>query len=223
MVALPPPRPGAARTPPARSGDPLSGPFLAWRRLLTRLIRGTARLGAALAGSRPVRTAAAAARYLRDPAGTLAAASTAERSLLKEAGAAALVLGVALSFAVPAAVGAPTVHRFLAAGWTAAWALARLFVMRTVARGPLAARPDRIDDAWGPALLPYALAVIDPLPLAALAASAFLTLRGLDGLGVERGEARRTVGIAFGGQLVFELLAWLARGGLLYALVAARG
>lgn len=137
-------------------------------------------------------------------------------------GAVALATGVVLSFAMPGALGTPLVRRFLSAGWMAAWALARLFVMRTAATGRLAGERARIDDAWGPALLPFAVAVIDPLPLVALAVSAWLTMRGFDGLGIDRREARRVVAIAFGGQLVAEVAAWLARGGLVF-LLSLRG
>jgi hypothetical protein len=161
-------------------------------------------------------------RYLRDPAGTLRSSDAESRALLKDAGAVALAAGVVLSFAVPAALGTPIVRRFLSAGWMAAWALARLFVMRTVARGSLAREPGRIDDAWGPALLPFAVAVLDPLPLVALGVSALLTLRGFEGLGVEQREARRVVAIAFGGQVAAEVASWLARGGLVF-LLSLRG
>lgn len=56
----------------------------------------------------------------------------------------------------------------------------------------------------------------------ALAVSAWLTMRGFDGLGIDRREARRVVAIAFGGQLVAEVAAWLARGGLVF-LLSLRG
>ncbi|MDO8915194.1 MAG: hypothetical protein Q7W16_03845 [Coriobacteriia bacterium] len=222
MVALPTRR-APAPEPSQRSADgPVAALFLAWRRLLTAGIRGACRGGRALAASRPVRGAALAIRYLRDPAGTLRASDADDRTLLKSAGAVALTAGVVLSFAVPGALGTPLVRRFLAAGWMAAWALARLFIMRTAARGALARTPSSIDDAWGPALLPFAVAVIDPLPLLALAASALLTLRGFEGLGVEAREARRVVFIAFGGQVAAEIVAWLARGGLVF-LLSLRG
>jgi len=161
-------------------------------------------------------------RYVRDPAGTLSCADADGRARLKDAGAAALALGVALSFLVPEALTTPVVRRFLAAGWTAAWALARLYIMRTAARGGLASRGSVIDDAWGPALLPYAFAVVDPLPFVALAVSGLLTLKGLEALGAERREARRVVVIAFGAQAAAETLAWLARGGLVYLLALGR-
>jgi hypothetical protein len=222
MVALPT-RPAPAPEPAPRSaGGPIAALFLAWRRLLTGSARGARRGGRALAASRPVRAAALAMRYLRDPADTLRTSDSDGRALLKNAGAVALAVGVVLSFAVPGALGTPLVRRFLSAGWMAAWALARLFIMRTAAKGALARDPARIDDAWGPALLPFALAVIDPLPLLALAASALLTLWGFQGLGVERREARRVVVIAFGGQVAAEVVAWLARGGLVF-LLSLRG
>jgi hypothetical protein len=129
---------------------------------------------------------------------------------------------VALSFLVPEPIALPVVRRFLGAGWIAAWALARLFIMRSVATGSLARRPASIDDAWGPALLPYALAAFEPLPLVAFALSGALTLRGLRALGADSREARRVVLIAFGLQAAAEIASWLARGGLVY-LLATRG
>lgn len=86
-------------------------------------------------------------RYLRDPAGTLRSSDAESRALLKDVGAVALATGVVLSFAMPGALGTPLVRRFLSAGWMAAWALARLFVMRTAATGRLAGERARIDDA----------------------------------------------------------------------------
>jgi hypothetical protein len=181
---------------------------------------GISRGTTALLRSRPVRAAVLASRYLGDPSGTLSSTDRAERALLREAGGGALALGVAISFAIPPAIGTPLLQRFIAAGWVATWALARLFVMRLTARGALGRDLTRVNDAWGPALLPFALAVVDPLPLIALGVSAFLTLRGLAGMGVDRREARRVVAIAFGGQLAAEVVAWLARGGLVYLLLA---
>jgi hypothetical protein len=219
MVALP-------NEPPNRTEHGPIGPFaalfLAWRRLVTSALRVLARVGRGLAASRPARAASVAARYVRDPAGTLASASADERARLKEAGAFALALGVAVSFLVPEPIALPVVRRFLGAGWIAAWALARLFIMRSVATGALARRRASIDDAWGPALLPYAFAVFEPLPLVAFALSALLTMRGLRALGAERAEARRVVWIAFGLQAAAEIASWLARGGLVY-LLAIRG
>jgi hypothetical protein len=178
MVALPTrpsPTPGSG---PRDTLGPVSGLFLAWRRLLTSVLRGTRHGAHATMSSRAARATGLAMRYLRDPAGTLRSSDAADRVLLKNVGAAALAVGVALSFAVPGALGTPLVRRFLAAGWMAAWALARLLIMRTAARGALARDPSPIDDAWGPALLPFAVAVLDPLPVVALAVSAVLTLRG---------------------------------------------
>jgi hypothetical protein len=222
MVALPNEPAAGAERPDTGPVGPFAALFLAWRRLVTAGFRGIATAGRALGASRPARAALIAARYVRDPVGTLAAADADGRARLKEAGAGALALGVVLSFLVPEPVADPVVRRFLAAGWVAAWALARLLIMRTVARGELARRHSSIDDAWGPALLPFALAVVDPLPLVAFAVSAALTLRGLEALGADRREAMRIVAIAFGIQMAAEVAAWLARGGLVY-LFAVRG
>ena len=219
--------PATDQRPTATPGPPsparlLPAVFDAWRRALTVAGRGIVAPFQALARSHPVLAIRAALRYLRDPAATLAEADRGERGLLKEAGAVALALGVVLAFLVPSAFGVPLQDRFLAAGWTAAWALARLFIMRSLARRPLVGDLSRIDDAWGPGLLPYALAVASPLGLIALAASAWLTLRGLVAVDVEARESRRLVLWAFGGQLAAETASWLARGGLFVFLTLGR-
>jgi hypothetical protein len=206
--------PGADGRAP-RGAGPLEGLLLAWRGLVSDAARMLRRAREGLARSGIAAAAGAALRYVRDPAGTLASADAPTRARLKEAGAAALAIGVALSFAVPASFGGSTLQRFLAAGWTAGWALARLFVLRAVlGRG----RAGAAEDAWGPALLPYALAVADPLGMAALGVSCWLTWTGLLARGVPRGEARAAVAWGFGGQVAVEAAAWVARGGLVFLL-----
>ncbi len=195
--------------------------FDAWRRVITRAAGSARRAYSLVKSSSTVAVATLAARYVRDPDGTLRSADAAQRKRLKEAGAAALAIGVALSFLVPASFGVPVLRRFLAAGWTAAWALARLFIMRATARGTLAADPRPIADAWGPALLPFAVAVVEPLGFLSLGVSAWLTARGLVALGTQRAEARWVVAWAFGGQFATEIVAWLARGGVAYLLTIA--
>lgn len=195
--------------------------FLAWRMVVTRTLHGARDALSFARSSQPVLAAVVVGRYLRAPGATLASADETQRSRLKEAGAAAVVVGVALSFLIPVAIGEPPLRRFLAAGSTAAWALARLFVMRTVARGTLAERPTLVDDAWGPALLPYAVAVAAPLGFVALAVSAWMTATGLAAVGATPRESRRVVAWAFGGQVAVESAAWLARGGVVALLALA--
>jgi hypothetical protein len=211
MVTRPQP-PGSAR--PAPDGDPLRGLFQSWRRMVTVVLAVPARTAAAVATSRPVEALRLALRYVRDPSGTLVSADDRARDRLKEAGAAALAAGALIAFAISTAAGVSPVRRFLALGWTAAWALARLAVMRLAAdRSP--GSPRRVQSAWGPALLPYLGAVAFPLDIAALALSAALTHRGLVALGASQADARRTVAFAFGGQLVAETVAWAGRAGML--------
>ncbi|HEX9093647.1 MAG TPA: hypothetical protein VF902_06660 [Coriobacteriia bacterium] len=203
------------------SGDPVSGLFRAWRRLVTSAGDGLRAFERSASRSRPARAARMALAYVRDPAGTLARADADGLARLAEAGAAALAVGAALSWAVSGALGLPPVRRFLAIGWTAAWALARLLIMRLASRE----RPSRagvLEAVWGASLLPYLGAVAAPLDLVALAASAFLAHKGLVAVGTARGEARRVVLIAFGGQLVAEIAAWVARGGLVLGLALLR-
>jgi len=184
--------------------------------MLTSVVRGSISLWKGLVASRPIAVLRAMAAYLRDPAGTLASADDSRRTRLKEGGSVALAVGVALSFLVPAAFGVPLLRRFLAAGWTAGWALARLFIMRTVSHADSRRRSRSIDDAWGPALAPYALAVVEPLGLVALGVSAWLTWRGLIAVGWTRREASRMTAWAFGGQAAAETAAWIAQGGFVF-------
>jgi uncharacterized protein (DUF2342 family) len=215
MVARSNTRGTDSEAPP--DGGPLAGLLLAWRRLVSATGHALTGAWAELGGSAVALAASAATRYVRDPAGTLAAADAPTRRRLKEAGAVALAIGVALSFAVPASFGGSTLQRFLAAGWTAGWALARLLVLRAVlGRGDAGAA----EDAWGPALLPYALAVADPLGLVALGVSGWLTSAGLLARGVPRKRTRTAIAWAFGGQVAVEAAAWVARGGLVFLLAA---
>jgi hypothetical protein len=121
---------------------PLEGLLLSWRRVVSATGRALTGAWTGLGGSAVALAATAAARYVRDPAGTLAAADAPTLRRLKEAGAVALAIGVALSFAVPSSFGGSTLQRFLAAGWTAGWALARLLVLRAVL-GAAALAPPR--------------------------------------------------------------------------------
>jgi hypothetical protein len=211
MVTRPQP-PGSVR--PAPDGDPLHGLFDSWRRVVTAVMGASGKAASAVAASRPLEALRLALRYVRDPSGTLVSADESARERLKEAGAAALAVGALIAFAISTAAGVSPVRRFLALGWTAAWALARLAVMRLAAdRSP--GSPRRVESAWGPALLPYLGAVVFPLDIAALALSAALTHRGLVALGASRADARRTVAFAFGGQLVAETVAWAGRAGML--------
>lgn len=217
MVALTIPDARESTGPRARARGPFSALFLAWRRVVTAWVRGIARGFLALGASRPARMARATAGYLRDPRGALAAASPAQRALLVEAGVVALALGAAASFLVPGSLSTGLVRRFLGVGWIAAWALGRLFIMRSIAGGG-GSRARAVDDAWGPALTPFVLAIADPLPFLALGVSALLTAIGLEARGFDRHRARRLVAWAFGAQLVGEVALWLGRGGLVYLL-----
>lgn len=70
----------------------------------------------------------------------------------------------------------------------------------------------RLTIAFLAGLLPYALAATWLLRLAALAASAVLTYRGLLGAGVARRDVRLATGWAFGGQMAVFAGGWLIRG-----------
>jgi hypothetical protein len=203
--------------PPEAQLDPLSRLFLGWRRLLTRLLGG-------VRGQRPSEArvpfrdrSREALAYLREPSASLGAADGGTLARLRATGIGALALGCVLLLAVGALTGASPIRIVLDATWLVVWACARLVIMRLVVgrdRG-------KVDRAWGPALIPEAFAFAFPFDLAALVASAWLTERGLIGIGTEPRRARAAVAWAFGGQLVVAVAAWVARGGLI-ALIALR-
>ena len=214
-------RPDTGPRPPsdgAPDGDPLTGLFGAWRRVVSAVAGVAGRAARALPGSRPARALAMASAYVRDPAGTLARADGDGMARLAEAGAAALAVGAGLAFLVSGALGDAEIRRFLAIGWTAAWALVRLLLLRLAGRGHPFTDTRRLEAAWGASLLPYLTAVAPPLEIAALGVSAYLAHRGLIALGASREESTRAVAVAFGGQALVEIGAWVVRGGLVFGL-----
>lgn len=187
--------------------------FLAWRRFLARLIAGRPKptIGPTLASARPALAELGA--YLRDPSRSLGDADPGGIARLRMYGIVGLAIGTAGWIVVAVATLTPWPRIVLGAVSLVAWALIRLLVMRLAMRGD----PDRerVAAAWGPALVPEVLAVAFPLDLLALGVSAWLTYRGLRGLGASARSARTSVAWAFGGQLAVATGAWAARGGLL--------
>lgn len=178
-----------------------------WRRRVSRNVRWRPP-----ARPRPLVAARLAIAYLRAPARTLARATGADRMRLVTAGALALSVGALASLALAIATGGGWVPSLLYVAWLVAWALARLAVLRLTAPARDDRSPRLVEAAWGPALLPFALALASPLDLLALAASAALTYVGLGAVGYQRRDAIRCVAWAFGGQLAVEVAAWIARG-----------
>jgi hypothetical protein len=151
--------------------------------------------------------------YLRRPAAALAVAGPSTLRTLATVGVWCVVIGAVGGFIFSGVQGAPAAERFLAPLWTLVWAYARLFILRTSAPRPL--KDDRVllNAAWGAALVPYLLAVTPSLRLAAFAASAWYTWRGVHGAGATNSRAGAMVALAYGGQLAVEVATWFARAG----------
>ncbi len=214
----------ARSTPPETDrqtgGRPSSSPgrlLLGWRRLLTRLFYGSERAGTDSGRRAAPQIARLVLPYLADPGGTLAGAERTKAGDLRVWGLSALAFGAVTRIAVTLAlrpVREGVVEAFVDAAWLLGWAWARWAIMRVAAGGAREDR-DRVDAAAGPALLPFALAVVFPLDAVALLASWWLTYRGLLGLGSRPETARRATVLAFGGQVIVAVGAWFARGTLI--------
>ena len=199
-----------------------AGLLLGWRRLLTRLLTAVRRERSA-DGRAAGPLGGAVARYLSDPAGALSAADDERIAELRAWGLTALVFGAAVTTGIALLVGRDLRSLVSAAGdavWLIAWAYLRRAIMGLSA-GQSESTRGAVDAAWAPALMPFAPAVTFPLDILALAASWWLTYRGMSGRGAPLAAARRATLLAFGGQVVVGMAAWLARGALL-ALFAAR-
>lgn len=179
-----------------------------WRRTLARVFRTRP-----LARPRPLRAARLALSYLAAPSRTVREADPRDRMRLVTAGATALALGALGALAFGVRGGKDWLPSLFTVVWLIAWALARLAILRLSAPAAFRGSPRPVEAAWGPALLPFALAIASPLDLVALAASAFYTLAGLQAVGFARRDAVRGVAWAFGGQVAVEVLAWIARNG----------
>lgn len=199
------------RGPDHPGPGPLEEFALFWRRLLGRAVPAGAPKAPRPPRPRPdpLRAVGAVVAYVRSPRDAVASADSRGLNALTTVGALAVTAGALLSVPVSRALGAGWLAAFVYVGWLAVWAIVRLAVLRLAA--PRAALGTRFEAAWGGALLPFVFAVTRPLDLIALAVSAVLTVRGLEGAGVSRTDAVRCVAFAFGGQLVVELAAWIAR------------
>jgi hypothetical protein len=193
-------------------GGPIADLYTAWRHAVTEMLRAPGRAVRAAGCSRPALVLRAGAAYVAHPAATVANADARTRDRLTTCGGLAFAVGIVTAFALSAALREPPARAFLTAAWTITWAITRYLIMKLATRRLEKGRT--LEWAWAPALIPFAGAVAFPLGIAALASSAYLTYAGLTGLTVGRRDATRAVALAFGGQALVEVAAWLARGGL---------
>lgn len=161
--------------------------FEAWRRLLSGVAAG---LVALLVPAPQIRASRA-------------------RSALSAApfvlGLAALVVGASLRV-LTAEPGGGRASAIIAAGVGVVWAFGRLLVIVAVLREHHSAawRP------WGLGLIPFVAAVSPELSLLAWMTSGAVTWWALAHSGVARPLARRAVGLSWGVQAAFTIVAWIA-------------
>jgi hypothetical protein len=201
--------PSSATTGPGRG--PAGRAFLAWRRLLTRLLLRGRRT---VPGRPAVPLAALVGSWVRDPAEALREIAAADLRRLGGVGIVALLTGAAGGAVVTVARAGRPLAALVGAASALLWAAARFGVLR------LATPPTegaRVADAWACGLVPLALAVIFPLDVVALLASWIYTLRSLVALGLGRRTAWTATGLAFGGQVAVAVAVWALRGGLIVA------
>lgn len=182
--------------------------FLAWRRLLTALLRVVRRALTPFEGGagRAVSASRSVAALVTAPA---ASRSPGARRLLSISGVAALAIGTVLSVVLAR----PTLlDAAVSAAWVPLLAVLRLVVMRLSApRLPAAI----VREAWATGLLAQVIGVTDPLRIMALALWAWIAWSALAAT-ADEAEARRAVAWATGMEAAFWLLRWAGGGVLLY-------
>lgn len=202
-----------------RATSLLAGVFEHWRAAVSVVFRAV--------GSAPARAGAspwlaAVTGFIARPEPALSGEDPRSTRIVSRTGYACLAVGSALAAVVTWRSGAGA----LAAGADAAgllmWAGARWAVMRLAAVGEMRAHPTVIDAAWAGGLMPLVLAATPVFNVVALAASAVLTWRAIRAAGESKRETWLTVGAAFGGQASVELVAWIIRGGIIYAFLMRR-
>jgi hypothetical protein len=203
----------------------MSGPdfvgsvFGQWRAVVSRALRAIA--------SSPLRTGAGVWlaevwRFVGRPAEMMSSDDAHSRLLVSRTGYACLAAGAAVTALLTLRGGMGPLAAATDAAWLVVWAAARYAIMRLASGETLRARPSWLAVAWAGGLIPLVLAVTPLLRAAALVASAALTWRALRAAGVPAREATVVVGWGFGGQAAVEIVAWIVRGGVIYALLLGR-
>lgn len=189
-----------------------AGLFAAWRRMIsglasigTRTGAGVRRLAARWARQWPlVRAYHAGAALPWEPAGDR------ERRAAAALGLRAFVFGLVLCGIGTSASTSRWLPIAVAVGSQVLWAGVRFIIVALLMpRGAIDRA--RLSTAYLAGLTPYVFAATWALQLAALAASALLTARGLLGAGVPRRDVRIAIAWAFGGQVAVAAGLWVMR------------
>ena len=199
--------------------DLVVGVFGHWRAAVSHAVHA--------AISVPARTGAAVwltsvARFLSHPADIAASDDPHPGLLVSRTGYACLTIGAALAAIVTFRGGAGAFAAATDAAWLIVWAAARYAVMRLASGDVMRKRPSAVMVAWAGGLFPLIFAATPALHAAALVVSAALTWRALCAEGAPTREASLMVGWGFGGQAAVEVVAWVVRGGIIYALLLGR-
>lgn len=193
-------------------GEAWAGLFSMWRRLLTGLARMTTR--AILL----VRRAAHAwvlqwvrfVHYHRDASLPWAPEAHRTRQSAAAIGVRAFVFGVTLAALSAAGLRDSWLAAIAVLAEQLLWASARFIIIALVSPRGALDRPC-LATAFMAGLVPFAAGVTPTLRILALAASALLTYRGLQGAGLRPGEARTAIAWSFGGQAAVAVLGWVLR------------
>jgi hypothetical protein len=213
-------RPQGPRAPRRLSGpDFVAGVFGQWRAVVSRVLRAIA--------SSPLWTGAGVwladvSRFVVRPAEVMCSDDARPRLLVSRTGYACLAVGAVVTALLTLSGGTGPIAAATDAAWLVVWAAARFAVMHLASGEVLRARASSLRVAWAGGLIPLAVAVTPLLHAAALVASAALTWRALRASGAPQREATAVVGWGFGGQAAVEVLAWIVRGGVIYALLLGR-
>lgn len=195
-----------------------AGLFAAWRRMISGLASlgartgaGARRLAVAWAGQWPlIRSYHAGAASPWEPAGESARRTSGALGLR------AFIFGLVLCGISVSTTTSRWLPVAVAVGSQVLWASARFIIVALLMPRGVIDRT-RLSTAYLAGLMPYALAATWVFQLAALAASAVLTERGLLGAGVPRRDARIAIAWAFGGQAAVVAGLWVARALLVLA------
>jgi hypothetical protein len=199
--------------------DFVVGVFGQWRAVVSRVLRAIV--------SSPLRTGAGVWladvwRFVGRPAEVMSSDDPHPRRLVSRTGYACLVIGAAATALVTLGGGLGPLAAATDAAWLVLWAAARYAVMSLASGEVLRSRASSLRVAWAGGLIPLAFAVTPLLHASALVASAALTWRAVRAASASAREATAVVGWSFGGQAAVAVLAWIVRGGVIYALLLGR-
>lgn len=189
-----------------------AGLFSAWRRAISwtgAAARGVGPRMRALARSWVEQWGRVRA-YHTGPALPWDAAGEHQRETAAAVGTRAFVFGLVLTGLAIATTTSRWLPIAVGIGSQVLWSGVRFIIIAVLMpRGSISRR--NLSTAYLAGLLPYAFGATWLLQLAALLASANLTLRGLTGAGVARDDARTAVVWAFGGQAAILVGGWVLR------------